>query len=124
MSIKVRAIPEIRRYYVKQHPDWIFLFGDNMLHKGLGGQAAEMRGEQNAIGIPTKKKPDMTEDSFFTDAEFEENKKVIDNAFDKIPKEATVIIPMAGLGTGRAQLKERAPRTWEYLCHKIHELQR
>lgn len=122
MTIAVKALPEIRRWYVRKHRECIFLFGDNLLHKGLGGQAASMRGEPNAIGIPTKKKPDMTEDSFFTDDEFEENKKEIDKAFSRIPKDATVIIPMAGLGTGRAQLKERAPQTYTYICDKIHEL--
>ena len=124
MPIKIIFQGEITREIVRRNKNKIYLFGDNLEREGYGGQAAAMRGELNAIGIPTKKKPDMNESSFFTDDEFEDNKDAIDAAVARIPKDATVIIPMAGLGTGRAQLKERAPKTFEYLNKKIRDLQR
>ena len=124
MPIKIIFQGEITREIVRRNKNKIYLFGDNLEREGYGGQAAAMRGELNAIGIPTKKKPDMSESSFFTDDEFEDNKDAIDAAVARIPKDATVIIPMAGLGTGRAQLKERAPKTFEYLNKKIRDLQR
>ena len=71
----------ITRKYVRANPDKIFLFGDILLGRGYGGQAAAMRCEPNAIGIPTKKMPTHQTDAFFTDAEFEENKAAIDSAF-------------------------------------------
>jgi hypothetical protein len=61
----------ITRASCRANPDKTFLFGDNAIHAGFGGQAAkEMRGEPNAIGIPTKFYPNMRDDSFFTDKDF------------------------------------------------------
>lgn len=79
-----------------------------------------MRGEPNAVGIPTKKSPSYSRDAFFTDDEFERNKSAIDLAFARLFEAVTdstrsIVIPSDGLGTGRAQLKERAPRTFAYL---------
>lgn len=120
--MKVIFENHITRDMVRSHPDRIFLFGDNTLHEGYGGQAREMRNEPNAIGIPTKKKPSMSLDSFFTDSELESNKKAIDTAISKIPKDKIIVIPHAGLGTGRAMLWRKAPETWKYLCKRIKEL--
>jgi len=119
---KVETKAKITRADVKSNPDKVYLFGDNLIGKGMGGQAAEMRGEPNAIGIPTKKAPAMTEGSFFTDADFEVAKKAIDEAFASIPPGKTVVIPEAGLGTGRAQLQQRAPKIWAYLQQKLSNL--
>jgi len=112
----------ITRDDLKRNRDKIFLFGDNLQETGYSGQAKEMRGEPNSIGIPTKKSPDMNEESFFTDNEFEDNKRTIDEAFVKIPKGKTIVVPSSGLGTGLAQLNKRAPKTFQYLQSKIKEL--
>jgi hypothetical protein len=105
----------ILRQDLKNNPNKVYIFGDNLEGKGFGGQAKEMRGEPNAVGIPTKKSPSMSEDSFFTDTEFINNKKAIDAAISKIPKGKEIVIPSAGLGTGRASLSEKAPKTYSYL---------
>jgi hypothetical protein len=108
---------------VKKNPDKVFLFGDNLKGYGKGGQAI-IRDEPNAIGIPTKKAPSMDKTSFFTDAEYTSNKKVIDEAFSKIPRRKTIVVPKDNLGTGRAQLKQKAPKTWIYLQEKLKELKK
>lgn len=113
----------ISREDVRKQPDWIYLFGDNLLGTGMGGQAKEMRGEPNAIGIPTKKRPWYDNDSFFTDDEFLANTEAIDKAFQSIPPETeVVIIPEDGLGTGLAELYERAPKTAAYLDEWIERI--
>lgn len=120
----------ISREYIRENPNKIFLFGDNLKKKGLGGQAKEMRGEPNAIGIPTKKRPSMTNGSFFTDNEFENNIKCIDAAMLEIwsikpgfdSSKDIIVIPEMGLGIGRAQLKEKAPQTYQYLLNRLNEL--
>lgn len=129
----IEYIEHINRDYVRKNPHKVFLFGDNLIRTGWGGQAKEMRGEPNAVGIPTKKKPDMTEDSFFTDNELWENKKAIDNAFmdifivkhdiEKSGKKPVVVIPKAGLGTGLAELPTRAPQTYQYLLTRLKEFE-
>ena len=112
----------ITREYVKSNPDKQFLFGDNLLGKGFGGQAKELRGEPNSFGIPTKKTPNTYFSSYFSDDEFEENKKAIDEAFAKLDYSKDIIIPEDGLGTGRAKLEEKAPKTFLYLQRKIQEI--
>lgn len=127
MNYRIERIQFITREYVRANRDKLFLFGDNLEHRGFGGQAAEMRGEPNVLGIPTKKSPNNRDEAFFTDREFEENKAAIDAAFAELAKSITdsirvIVIPSDGLGTGRAQLDSRAPRTFAYLQHKLTEL--
>lgn len=129
MKYLVESSSYITREEVRRSPDKLFLFGDNLQQRGLGGQAREMRGEPNAIGIPSKKLPARTPDSYFTDAEFDANRAAIDRAFREIAERLFasdgpkgLVIPSAGLGTGRAELKERAPRTYAYLEKRLREL--
>ena len=141
----------IKREDLQANPNIIYLFGDNLLRSGLGGQAKEMRGEPNAWGIVTKKTPDNTEYAFLTDDEYELNisiinrdlaglrefiaekrKKALENkcsiyyfstGFTKEWYEVSmVIIPIDGLGTGLAELPTRAPKTYAYLCEKLEQL--
>lgn len=115
----------ITRKFVRANTNKIFLFGDNLLGRGYGGQARAMRGEPNAVGIPTKKKPTDRPDAFFSDAEFEQNKAAIDRAFARLNGYSAgteVVIPAAGLGTGLANLPDMAPRTLEYLEQKLAAL--
>lgn len=117
----------ITRKGVRANPGKIFLFGDNLEQRGFGGQAAAMRGEPNAIGIPTKKSPNYSRDAFFTDDELEQKQSAIDLAFAKLAEAVTdstrsIVIPSDGLGTGRAQLKERAPRTFAHLQSRLKDL--
>jgi len=126
-KIKVEHVRFITRDYVRANPDKTFLFGDNLEQRGYGGQAAAMRAEPNAVGIPTKKKPSMGPDAFFTDAEFEQNKAAIDRAFATIAitdSTRVIVIPSDGLGTGRAQMQKRAPKTFAYLQKRLDELAR
>lgn len=116
--MKIEYQKFIRREDLRENPDKVYLFGDNTIHAGYGGQAGEMRDEPNAIGIPTLKEPGV----FFADKEFETNKRLIDEAFRQIPSNKTVVIPSDGLGTGIARLNIVAPRTFEYLVTKINGL--
>jgi len=117
----------ITREHVRSNRNKLFLFGDNLKNRGFGGQAAALRGEPNAIGVPTKKSPSFTDDALFSDDEFEQNKTVIDAAFVEVADAImdsirVIVIPSDGLGTGRAQLDKRAPRTFAYLQKRLDEL--
>ena len=119
---EVKLMHGITRQFVREHSEWCFLFGDNLQRIGFGGQAKEMRGEPNAIGIPVKKKPTMHDDAFFHDDEFWANARAIDAALDLVPKDGIVIIPADGIGTGLAQLEYRAPVTFKYLKARLKQL--
>lgn len=116
----------IRREDLKANPSFLYLFGDNFDRRGMGGQAKEMRGEPNSMGIPTKMSPAMDEDSFFSDENYNMIVLILTMHFKRIAhhlmKGGTVVIPMDGLGTGLSQLKQRAPRINQKLEELIEEL--
>ena len=127
MRYRVVQMKWITRSFVREHRDHIFLFGDNLARRGFGGQAAQMRAEPNAVGIPTKKLPSNSEEAFFTDKELDQNKIAIDSAFERLYRmsstvEQIVVVPAHGLGTGRAQLDNRAPLTFAYLQKSLRNL--
>ena len=103
----------ITRAMLQAETDVLFVFGDNLVRKGLGGQAKEMRGEDNAIGIPTKRFPNMTEEAFLEEWDFADWAK--ESAFNiclLLSHEGKIVWPSAGIGTGLAQLQQRAPSIW------------
>jgi hypothetical protein len=117
----VYRMKHITRGYVRDHPDVLFMFGDNMAGRGFGGQAKAMRGEPNAVGVPTKWKPSWSEDAYFKqeDAANELVKGAILKAFMRVQQHlrdgGDVVIPTDGIGTGRADLINRAPA----ILHRI-----
>lgn len=112
----VLRVPRIDRKMLRGSPEIAFIFGDNMERTGLGGQAAEMRGEPNAFGVPTKWKPSNEEEAFFSDRDFDTVVPYIDDAFTQAMRYSElIVIPSAGIGTGRAKLLETAPTILEYI---------
>lgn len=109
----------ITRRMLRDERDKLFVFGDNMAGSGFGGQAKEMRGEPNAVGIPTKLLPDMEEESFFRNDDLLYVRPKIDAAFLKLAfhmlKGGDVVWPADGIGTGFAQLQTRAPAIWQLI---------
>ena len=53
---------------VTSKPDYLFIYGDNDVKNGKGGQAI-IRDLPNTAGIPTKKYPNNNPASFYTDAD-------------------------------------------------------
>jgi len=104
------------RAYIKEHPDWLFVFGDNLARSGLGGQAAEARGEPNAIGIATKLRPSMDPGAFLTDAYYDEwfaaERTTMRRLMEASSNGRTIIWPLDGIGTGLARLEKNAPAIW------------
>lgn len=106
----------------------VFLFGDNTndrvnTHYVPTMTQAVIRGLDNAIGIDTKKNRGTSEDSYFTDEDFDTFKSQVDEAIQKaIDSGKTIVIPEGGIGTGKAQLKERAPKLFSYLQDKLNAL--
>lgn len=109
-------IKKYTRAYIKAHPDWLFIFGDNLDRSGFGGQAAEARREQNAIGIATKRKPTMEASAFFVDADYDEwfeaEKRTMQRLMAASQAGRTIIWPLDGIGTGLARLEKNAPAIW------------
>jgi hypothetical protein len=117
----------IYREDLRANPDAVYLFGDNEKRSGFGGQAKEMRGEPNAIGIRTKKSPGQDESDYWSDDNFQSNKIIIQADFAPVRTalliKKIVIIPLDGLGTGLSELPTRAPLTHQYINFTIKKLQ-
>ena len=110
---------------VENDREALFVFGDNNIGKGKGGQAI-IRDLPNAIGIPTKKFPSNHQSSFYSDTDFDDNVARITKAINNIIKESVayeyVVLPADGFGTGLAKLPSKAPKTYAYLVKAVDEL--
>jgi hypothetical protein len=117
----------INREFIRLNSHILFVFGDNDERQGYGGMAKEFRGEPNAIGIRTKKAPLMDDAAFYTDDEFEDNVKTIDEDITDIlqrmkMKQYTALYIPEGIGKGLARLEEKAPWTFRYLENRLNQL--
>lgn len=119
----------LRRYHHLdvQNNHWMtFIFGDNDTRSGYGGQARACRGQENTIGIRTKKAPNMLKNAFYTDKELTENIRKIDRDLNKVAElleeGALVVFPKDGFGTGSALLRSKAPETYLHLNNRIRDL--
>jgi hypothetical protein len=112
----------------KEYKEYIFIYGDNDIKKGAGGQAI-IRYEPNAMGIPTKKYPSSSEYAFYNDNEYEENCEKITLSINAIKeklyntsKYLGIMLPKDGIGTGLADLWNKAPKTYIFLVESINAL--
>ncbi len=120
--------PNVTRARVRHDRSVVFVYGDNMEGRGLGGQAREMRGEPNTIGVPTKWRPGRKARDYFTDADLRDRDvwHAIHGAFERVRAALrdgkTVVIPADGLGSGRAELPTRAPKLYAMIEAAIASL--
>ena len=121
-KIEIPRIVVWPRYHTvadaRKNPNHIFLFGDNDRRTGKRGQAV-IRGEPNAFGIRTKHKPATSASSYFSDERYEKNVKMMKDDFVKaieaVSWNGTLVLPRDGLGTGLADLPNKAPQTFAWL---------
>jgi len=115
------------RFVIRARPTWLYVFGDNMKRRGLGGQAKEARGEPNAIGIPTKWAPGTRGVDYFTSGDLYAVKDILDQAFEKLEAHLAaggcVVWPADGIGTGLAELPTRAPKIHAYIEERLRRLE-
>lgn len=101
----------ITREDLRANPDKVYVFGDNVERRGYGGQAKEMRGEPNAIGVRTKCEPSMSSRAFFKDTQ--ECRDMVEWDLARVQKALdegrTVVVPKDGIGTGLSRLPFVAP---------------
>jgi hypothetical protein len=111
----------ISRVDLKNNPTTLYVFGDNIVRVGFGGQAAEMRGEPNAVGIPTKLSPNQ----FFSNSE-SDLKRFLDHSEESFSRlkghSGITIFPSDGIGTGLARLRIKAPKIADLLKERLLEL--
>lgn len=99
----------ITKEMMRAEPRTLFVFGDNLARWGKGGQAAVMRHEPNAVGLPTKRTPYefLTDDDLRAVADA--SRSAVALLHKHVRAGGLVVWPSAGIGTGLAQLRQRAP---------------
>ena len=111
----------ITRDMLRAERDRLFVFGDNLKRRGLGGQAGEMRGESNAVGIPTKVRPGRERRDYFVSTVacrvdfFEAVEGPCRRLLGHRDGGGGIVWPADGIGTGLAQLEQRAPCIFVWL---------
>lgn len=125
MSGKIIFLAWITRDMVRAEPDARFVFGDNSLRQGFGGQAASMRGEPNAIGVATKWAPGGSDSDYFTDGDLTALGIVnadVDTVELALAADRIVYVPRDGLGTGLSELPTRAPKLHQHIVDRFRAL--
>jgi uncharacterized protein YeaO (DUF488 family) len=112
--------------YYEEAKDKVFVFGDNMESWGTGGQAC-IRYYKNSFGIPTKRAPKTSKDSYFSDKLDEENEvmKKLRELY-KLNKDSTIVFPInndfsISLGGGLAKMQELSPNIYKKMIQVINE---
>ena len=116
----------IKESDLELNPDVLYVFGDNNERWGKGGLAKECRGKRNAVGVRTKKAPTMDPTAFLSDVEYDQNVEWINQDMIRVLRHLEegrqVVFPTAPLGSGRAELDKRAPRTFKYIKDLTNQL--
>ena len=108
IEIVEKYTPEL----VKTNKDCLFVFGDNILKKGHGGQAI-IRDFSNTFGIPTKNTPSRDYTAYFGD--YIQEERAVMKAIEKLVdiknsgQYRKICFPKHGLGTGLAHMKSKSP---------------
>ena len=126
--VPIKEMIRVKRWTREQVADdrsTLYVYGDNDIGRGTRGQAV-IRGLPNAFGVPTKRLPALHEAAFYSDANFQEHCDAITKAVDRIitamPHFERIALPEDGLGTGLAQLPQRAPRVSAFLEQQLARL--
>lgn len=118
----------IIRDMLQNEREKLFVFGDNVIRQGYGGQAKEMRGEPNAVGIATKWKPSNEDDAFFRNFQFPAVSLLIEDDFKSLyafvnkDKNNVIVWPEDGIGTGLSRLPQTAPLIWSLIEMHLENL--
>lgn len=124
----IKYVARYTRAEIQANPQNYYVFGDNLSQRGRGGQAKECRDEPNTVGIPTKRVPSMDESAFLSDVDYDTVKPIIQHRFRVLAEHLSgggdVVWPKDGVGTGLAQLPQRAPKIAAFIDRCLAELER
>lgn len=106
----------------KNNPKNLYVFGDNVVRFGKGGQAI-IRDNPNAYGIATKMFPSNSIESFFMDTDetftYVESDVLKLYGIYKSNVYDNIVFPKDGIGTGLARMYETSPKIFEWLCDEL-----
>ena len=114
----------IARADARRNPTVLYVFGDNVQRRGMGGLALELRNEKNAVGVRTKYTAHQcyTEDDLSIAAQNRMIDEDMKPLFEHVMRGGNVVWPARGIGTGTARLPQVSPSTFDHLERKLEAL--
>jgi len=114
----------ITRDFIRANPDWTFVYSTNVYHTSSYGQAAVAANEPNTIGIPVRFRFCRSNaSSYFNDDMFNDvTKPILDKVLASIAERGGIIVVFPKIGEGDSRLKEKAPRTFQYIREELAKL--
>ena len=101
-----------------KEPQKLFVFGDNTMRTGNGGQAC-IRYCLNSYGIATKRAPGISDWDYFDDSIstlgviFNDISNLVHQC--KLRNTGFLVFPAAGLGSGLSEMPTRCPESYKIL---------
>ena len=113
----------ISRTFIQQHRELIFIYSQDYHAKGCFGQAWSGHGEPNAFPVPVLLKVCLSQtDRWFSDRQFDEHKKLIDEKIAAIPRDGRAIVMFRSIGKGHSEMHLRAPKLYKYLMDELNAI--
>ncbi len=111
----------VNRMFVKEHPEWIFVYGNDLHGQGMEGMGFFFSGFPNAFMVPVCHKL-CANKRYFYDTAYGLWAPEIKKAVDEIPRDGRPILPMPKIGFGCSRMKELAPLLYKYLWSLLDEI--
>jgi hypothetical protein len=117
-------IPMVTRDRVRAGKLFLFAFDDDEMRSIDEGLAGQCRGETNAVGVRTRRRPGS--DATWRDNELAQHQAMLDEDFalliSWVEAGGPVFLPKVGLGMLSPRLVDTAPRSFLFLQKKVKEL--
>lgn len=121
MSNEVIRIPHhISQTFIRSHPEWNFVYGYDMLQRGMGGQSWSCVGEPNCFRVFTIYKK-CSSSVYFTDGNQFYREQMLKSIY-LIPRDKPVII-FRKIGEGCSRMNEMAPLLFKEMKDLLGKLQ-
>jgi hypothetical protein len=124
--MKIKFIDSFYSLQLSQSkPQTLFLFGDNTMRVGNGGQAI-IRNLPNSLGVITKKVPNTKEEAFFRDKDLEEYKEYLEidmSILREKGKDFDEIVVNKNIGLGLADMLNKCPLCYQELIKTLTEFE-
>lgn len=108
--------------FVESHPRSLFVFGDNVLQRGVRGQSV-VRHCSNSWGIPSKKND---KGALLSDRDYDDNKRMIDECFADLQRRMQsydkIVFSLYGWDHDVKAGMISAPRTYQYLMEQFDSI--
>ena len=129
MAGAIERLDNVTKEAMRQRPDDLFVFEDNMARRGSRGQAREIRGEPNALGIPASWDPKGGQGASFSDADWDKPnvRRAVTSALDQIERAVadgqTVVVASDGVGAGQGKLAQNAPAIARFIDERLKAIE-